>query len=155
MEQMGQFWSKDIVTNSVSSVTCLNKNDQSARTNHIGPDQWPLVLFSFIHTSPQYSKLIYDKWKEFFLLSAVNYCLSLYCRSLATLLEPGSFMNKNLTMMMMMRLSQILSLSKVNFYVFVSFIPYFHLLVFGILVTLVAWFSFRFFSVLPILPCKM
>ena len=112
-------------------------------------------LFSFIHTSPQYSKLIYDKWKEFFLLSAVNYCLSLYCRSLATLLEPGSFMNKNLTMMMMMRLSQILSLSKVNFYVFVSFIPYFHLLVFGILVTLVAWFSFRFFSVLPILPCKM
>ena len=38
---------------------------------------------------------------------------------------------------------------------FVSFIPYFHLLVFGILVTLVAWFSFRFFSVMPILPCKM
>ena len=31
------------------------------------------------------------------------------------------------------------------------FIPYFHLLVFGILVTLVAWFSFHFFSVLPIL----
>ena len=37
----------------------------------------------------------------------------------------------------------------------VSFIPYFRLLVFGILVTLVAWFSFRFFSVLPILPCKI
>ena len=34
---------------------------------------------------------------------------------------------------------------------FVTFIPYFRLLVFGILVTLVAWFSFR----LPILPCKM
>jgi hypothetical protein len=28
---------------------------------------------------------------------------------------------------------------------YVSFIPYFRLLVFGILVTLVAWFSFRFF----------
>ena len=37
----------------------------------------------------------------------------------------------------------------------VSFIPYFRLLVFGILVTLVAWFFFQFFSVLPILPCKM
>ena len=35
------------------------------------------------------------------------------------------------------------------------FIQYFRLLVFGILVTLVAWFSFWFFSVLPILPCKM
>ena len=33
--------------------------------------------------------------------------------------------------------------------------PIFCLLVFGILVTLVAWFSFRFFSALPILPCKM
>ena len=106
-------------------------------------------LFSFIHTSPLFSRLICDKWKDFFLLSAVQYCLLLYCRSLATLLEPGSFMNKNLTMMMMMRLSQILSLSKVIFYVFVSFIPYFHLLVFGILVTLVAWFSFRVFLSCP------
>ena len=38
--------------------------------------------------------------------------------------------------------------------IYVSFIPYFRLLVFGILVTLVAWFSFLF-SILPILPCKM
>ena len=42
--------------------------------------------------------------------------------------------------------------SHVTFATYVSFIPYFRLLVFGILVTLVAWF---FFSVLPILPCKM
>ena len=33
----------------------------------------------------------------------------------------------------------------------VSFIPYFRLLVFGILVTLVAWFSFQFFPSCP--PC--
>ena len=33
--------------------------------------------------------------------------------------------------------------------------PIFYLLVFGILVFLVVWFSFWFFSVLPILPCQM
>ena len=39
---------------------------------------------------------------------------------------------------------------------YVSFIPYFHFLVFGILVTFVAWFSLRFFfSVLPVLASKM
>ena len=32
--------------------------------------------------------------------------------------------------------------------------PYFRLLVFGILVTLVEWFSFQYFSVLPIFPCR-
>ena len=26
-------------------------------------------LFSFIHTSPLYSRLIYDKWKDFFVIS--------------------------------------------------------------------------------------
>ena len=36
-----------------------------------------------------------------------------------------------------------------NSWSYVSFIPYFHLLVFGILVTLVAWFSFRFFPSCP------
>ena len=35
---------------------------------------------------------------------------------------------------------------------YVSFIPYFRLLVFGILVTLVAWFSFRFFPSCPSCP---
>ena len=39
---------------------------------------------------------------------------------------------------------------------FVSFTPYFRLLVFGILVTLVAWFSFRFFPSSPscLAKCK-
>ena len=41
-------------------------------------------------------------------------------------------------------------------YVIVSFIPYFRLLVFGILVTLVAWFSFHFFPSCPscLAKCK-
>ena len=114
-----QFWSKDFVTYLSLLVHChawIRMKSLQARTILV-QISGHCFLFSFIHTSPLYSRLIYDKWKDFFLLSAVQYCLLLHCRSLATLLEPGSFMNKNLTMMMMMRLSQILSLSKVNFYV--------------------------------------
>ena len=44
---------------------------------------------------------------------------------------------------------------KNNSAMIVSFLPNFCLSVCGILATLVAWFSFGFFSVLPILPCKM